>query len=235
MRNYYNETATVVLKLSFRFHIFVTLILGELTTTNYPESYLPNLLCEWEIVAPIGSRIRVEFKEFETEDNPECKFDSLHIMDSMMERTFCGKRLPNPVFSSSNYLHLKFTSDAHGQFRGIRAVYSFVSDHALNEKCQNDKHGDLKSKLEHVEFFNFCFCKQIAVIKYVTNPFMQCGNLVSVKLFRHVMTLIRATAIKSTAVPAALVHPNGTLCGTVNASPSNNVPRVNNSTGIDQQ
>lgn len=112
---------------------------GELTTRNYPSSYDPNLMCEWEIVAPMGNRIRVEFKAFETEDNPECKFDSLLIMDSMMERTFCGKRLPNPVFSSSNYLHLKFSSDAHGQFKGIRAVYSFVSDLALSNKCQNDK------------------------------------------------------------------------------------------------
>lgn len=112
---------------------------GELTTLNYPSHYDSNLSCEWEIIAPIGSRIRVEFKEFETEDNPQCQFDNLQIMDSMMERTFCGRRLPNPVFSASNYLNLKFVTDAHGQFKGFRALYSFISDSTLNQKCHNDK------------------------------------------------------------------------------------------------
>lgn len=183
-------------------------------------------MCEWEIVAPMGNRIRVEFKAFETEDNPECKFDSLLIMDSMMERTFCGKRLPNPVFSSSNYLHLKFSSDAHGQFKGIRAVYSFVSDLALSNKCQNDKHGDLESTIDHVELFHLYFCKQIT-IKRVSNPIMQFGNHVSVKLFRHVITRIRLTVNKPTVVPAVLVPQNVIFGGTTGALRSNNALTVN--------
>ena len=124
-------------------HRLNLILSGSVASPNFPKQYESNLQCEWAITAPSGSRIRIDFNSFELEDNPECKFDKFEIIDSQMERTFCGRKSPGPLFSSGSSMTLRFKSDEMNEFKGFNAIYSFINNTLLDNICAHDKATDL--------------------------------------------------------------------------------------------
>ena len=48
---------------------------GWFASPNYPEAYDHNLFCIWTIRSPYGTSIRLDFEDFDVEDNTGCVFD----------------------------------------------------------------------------------------------------------------------------------------------------------------
>lgn len=102
-----------------------------LTSPSYPRTYEGDQTCAYDIEAPVGKGIILEFTDFDMETHGICEFDYLKIYDGHNENstligTYCGTERPSQVISSYNMLHLIFNVDATIAGRGFKANYSFV-------------------------------------------------------------------------------------------------------------
>ncbi|XP_064091137.1 sushi, von Willebrand factor type A, EGF and pentraxin domain-containing protein 1-like isoform X2 [Macrobrachium nipponense] len=95
---------------------------------EYPKKYGPNLDCKWTLEGPVGHNVILQFYEFDTEKN----FDTVQILsggrteDSAMSLTTLSGRqdLTDKLFiSASNFMILKFKTDASVEKRGFRASW----------------------------------------------------------------------------------------------------------------
>uniref|UniRef100_A0A0B7BPM5 CUB domain-containing protein n=1 Tax=Arion vulgaris TaxID=1028688 RepID=A0A0B7BPM5_9EUPU len=106
---------------------------GVITSPNYPNNYVSNTVaCAWKIVAPEGTKIRVNFTDFNFETNTGCDSDNLQLQngglsDSPVIGKYCGTDLPSSFLSQSNKLRLTLQSNLTSRARRFRIVYSFDS------------------------------------------------------------------------------------------------------------
>ena len=89
-------------------------------------TYSNNIDCHWNLSS--NSMLELIFSIFIT----EASADFLTVYDgdspsSPMIGRFSGSSLPAPITSSSNKLHVRFTSDDKGQAFGFRARYRGIS------------------------------------------------------------------------------------------------------------
>ena len=85
--------------------------------------YQNDMDCQWNLVSPV-SKLEVTFFIFST----QLDADYLYVYDgdsssSPLIDKFSGTSLPAPITSSSNKLHLRFTTDSSVTARGFRATY----------------------------------------------------------------------------------------------------------------
>uniref|UniRef100_A0A0P6JSL8 Putative fibrillin n=1 Tax=Aedes aegypti TaxID=7159 RepID=A0A0P6JSL8_AEDAE len=96
---------------------------GEISSPRrYEDNKYPNnLICEYLINLPEGSRINVQFNRFQLESSETCKFDYVEMFDGRTVDDpslgkYCGERSPLPFRTSSNNLLIKFHTDwSHSQ------------------------------------------------------------------------------------------------------------------------
>jgi hypothetical protein len=51
-------------------------------TPSYPALYQLNTICVWDIVAPPGKKIVLQFPEFDLESSPSCVYDKVDVIDT---------------------------------------------------------------------------------------------------------------------------------------------------------
>ena len=88
------------------------------------QYYYSNMDCLWNLVSSSISKLELTFYTFST----QLDADFLYVYNgnsssSSLIGKFSGTSLPGPITSSSNKLHLRFTSDSSGDFRGFTAGY----------------------------------------------------------------------------------------------------------------
>ncbi|KAI8495878.1 hypothetical protein Bbelb_262940 [Branchiostoma belcheri] len=100
---------------------------GVVTSPNYPSNYPPNQNCEWLIIAPALSRIRLTFQSFQTYSS-----DSLSVYDGessgakMLERISGRPISVSPITSTFNLLFLKFRTDRYNNRQGFKLSYTIL-------------------------------------------------------------------------------------------------------------
>lgn len=102
---------------------------GVITSPRFPNSYEDNKNCAYDIEAPLGKAIILNFTDFSIES--DCDFDSLKIYDGVNANgtkigEYCGDDLPPPAISTLNHMHLIFSTDYSNTGPGFRATYSFI-------------------------------------------------------------------------------------------------------------
>lgn len=102
---------------------------GVIMSPFYPQPYENSRVCHFDIIAPLGKAIVLNFTDFDIED--DCDFDSLAIYDgsdstSTQIGNYCGEETPPPAISTLNHMHLVFQSDTSISGRGFKANYSFI-------------------------------------------------------------------------------------------------------------
>lgn len=107
---------------------------GIIMSPLYPNHYEHSRKCFFDIEAPLGKAITLNFTDFGMED--DCDFDSLSIYDgvdnnSTLIGSYCGESIPPVAISTFNHLHLEFQSDSSISGRGFKATYSFMD----SSKC----------------------------------------------------------------------------------------------------
>lgn len=104
---------------------------GVIMSPFYPKPYDHSRNCMFDIEAPLGKAIALNFTDFDIES--DCEYDSLTIYDgpesvaSKMIGEYCGEEQPPPALSSLNHLHLVFKTDSSISGRGFKANYSFIN------------------------------------------------------------------------------------------------------------
>ena len=91
-----------------------------LTSPNYPQYYEYDMDCRWTVTAPVGSIIRLNFRDFYTYNY----FDALSIYEGTNIHgpliTTLRDYAYEPFSSPGNAIYLKFSSDNYGSLRGFK-------------------------------------------------------------------------------------------------------------------
>ena len=108
---------------------------GTIYSPDYPHKYGKNMDCKWRIIAPYGQKVLIYFTFVQLEYISDCVFDSVQIFDGSSDSYFnkllmkaCGDRLPLPVYSSDQYIYMRFKSDGSNQGEGFTAHYKALND-----------------------------------------------------------------------------------------------------------
>ena len=117
------------------------IILSNTADNNNGYSYDSNMDCQWNLVSALISKLELTFYIFST----QLDVDFLYVYDgdsssSPLIDKFSGTSLPAPITSSSNKLHLRFTSDSSTQLHGFTASYRgwVLFDHTEGNLIRND-------------------------------------------------------------------------------------------------
>uniref|UniRef100_A0A4W4EYL9 Metalloendopeptidase n=1 Tax=Electrophorus electricus TaxID=8005 RepID=A0A4W4EYL9_ELEEL len=102
---------------------------GTISSPNWPDKYPSRKECTWDFSATPGHRVKLVFSEFEIEQHQECAYDHLEAFDGTSDRApiltrLCGSRVPEPLISTGDSMHLRFISDASVQRKGFQATHS---------------------------------------------------------------------------------------------------------------
>ncbi|XP_073505502.1 ovochymase-1 [Phyllobates terribilis] len=104
---------------------------GVITSPGYPtDEYPSDLRCEWRIIAPLGSIIRLDIDSLITEEDETGCRDVLRVYQGLGEQKvlqgyFCGNMSDYSVKTSSPEMTLVFTSDSKVSMNGFTSRYSF--------------------------------------------------------------------------------------------------------------
>ncbi|KAJ6643395.1 Cubilin like, partial [Pseudolycoriella hygida] len=104
---------------------------GEFGPPIQNDVYQMNMLCEYLIRMPVGSRIQIKFKSFQLEDTRNCELDYVEIFEGTSDKhpkvnRYCGNAVPPPYTSLGNSLLMVFKSDISGHYEGFRVTYEVV-------------------------------------------------------------------------------------------------------------
>nr|XP_026695897.1 cubilin-like [Ciona intestinalis] len=102
---------------------------GVIISPNYPNLYLRNQECYYQIHIGVGGKILFIITNMDIEDHEECSWDYLELRDgsdenSLLVGRFCGQTTPPPFTSTTNDLWMKFRSDEAQGGSGFRATYT---------------------------------------------------------------------------------------------------------------
>ncbi|XP_013916799.1 PREDICTED: bone morphogenetic protein 1 [Thamnophis sirtalis] len=129
----------------------MTSITGTIISPNWPDKYPSKKECTWAITTTPGHRIKLTFRELDIELHQECTYDHVEVYNgrdakaSVLGR-FCGSKEPDPIFSTSNRMFLKFFSDNSIQKKGFEATYT--------SECGGQMRAEVKTKdlYSHAQF-----------------------------------------------------------------------------------
>ena len=84
---------------------------------NHPSTYGNSLDCNLIIRFASGSKVELEFLEFDIEAHSSCRYDYLEVLEgdtssaNRIGSKLCGRQKPSPIISSGNRVYLKFHTD----------------------------------------------------------------------------------------------------------------------------
>ncbi|XP_069164202.1 exoskeleton protein RP43-like [Procambarus clarkii] len=105
------------------------------STSSY---YQNNQRCEWQLVAPPGTVLRITWLSFDLEAQAECQYDYVEIRESSSDaadvgnccqniiRRYCGARLPGGFSTYSRRVVVRFISDSSVVRPGFTLSYTFT-------------------------------------------------------------------------------------------------------------
>ncbi|XP_030748736.1 cubilin-like [Sitophilus oryzae] len=97
-------------------------------TPNYKDDYPNNMECIWEINAPDGNIIALEFiSRFYVEESKNCTKDYVEVFDWdgenwVSKQKLCGRKIPEEIKASGNRMQVIFRSDANVTAIGFEAM-----------------------------------------------------------------------------------------------------------------
>ncbi|KAI9562416.1 hypothetical protein GHT06_013386 [Daphnia sinensis] len=99
---------------------------GIISSPNYPNEYGNSLDCRYLVQVPCGYRVRLYFNSFNTESG----YDFVNVHDGSSTSDYLllrasGTTRPSTVYSSSNEILLRFTTDSSGTRSGWQATFEY--------------------------------------------------------------------------------------------------------------
>jgi serine protease len=103
---------------------------GVITDGSGDDNYANRCACKWQIMAPEGKRVKLEFDQFDT----QAKVDYVHVFEGTAglpenaTARFSGAGLPPAIVSRSNQVLIWFITDENITGKGWRMKYSFTDE-----------------------------------------------------------------------------------------------------------
>ncbi|XP_072542878.1 procollagen C-endopeptidase enhancer b [Salminus brasiliensis] len=114
---------------------------GFIASEDFPTHYKPNSKCTWYITVPEGQVVMLQFRIFDLEADPTCRYDYLDVYNGhsyVVQKLgrFCGTFRPGALISTSNTMMLEMVSDSSRGGRGFLAFFSGGKPHVdENQFC----------------------------------------------------------------------------------------------------
>ncbi|XP_072431602.1 uncharacterized protein [Chiloscyllium punctatum] len=136
---------------------------GRFQTPHYPQSYPRDMDCTWEIEAPLGYLIRLDFTSLFIEEHRTCKYDYVVVYDGKgpdkveMGR-FCGSELPPQLQGSSNAMSITMRSDSSMELEGFSAQFSTFQapEGYIHLDRGNNKYGGIIKMMSNGHWGGIC-------------------------------------------------------------------------------
>ena len=103
-----------------------------ITSPNYPSDYDDNLNCTWIIKVSFSGRyiVKVLFNDFKLESSCD---DVLKFYDGMNDTSnligsYCGTTHPEVIYSTGQYLYVKFHTDHMINYKGFSFSFKAVGE-----------------------------------------------------------------------------------------------------------
>ncbi|KAI7814753.1 procollagen C-endopeptidase enhancer b precursor, partial [Triplophysa rosa] len=114
---------------------------GFVANEGFPSHYKPNSKCTWYITVPEGHVVMLQFRIFDLEADPTCRYDYVDVYNGHSYTVqklgrFCGTFRPGALISTSNTMMVEMASDASTGGRGFLAYFSGGKPHVdENQFC----------------------------------------------------------------------------------------------------
>uniref|UniRef100_A0A8C1FZG1 Procollagen C-endopeptidase enhancer b n=1 Tax=Cyprinus carpio TaxID=7962 RepID=A0A8C1FZG1_CYPCA len=114
---------------------------GFVASEGFPSHYKPNSKCTWYITVPEGHAVMLQFRIFDLEADPTCRYDYVDVYNGHSYTVqklgrFCGTFRPGALISTSNTMMLAMASDGSTGGRGFLAYFSGGKPHVdENQFC----------------------------------------------------------------------------------------------------
>ncbi|XP_026859620.2 procollagen C-endopeptidase enhancer b [Electrophorus electricus] len=107
---------------------------GFVASEDFPTHYKPNSKCTWYITVPEGHVVMLQFRIFDLEADPTCRYDYVDVYNGHSYTVqklgrFCGTFRPGALISTSNTMMLEMASDSSKGGRGFLAFFSGGKPH----------------------------------------------------------------------------------------------------------
>ncbi|KAG7315209.1 hypothetical protein KOW79_021297 [Hemibagrus wyckioides] len=117
---------------------------GHVTLETYPV----NAKCDWTLQVSNGLAMEFRFTMLNLEFDHRCRYDFVELRDgdsiqSPLIGRYCGDKIPPPIRSSGNSLHIHFVSDGYNNYDGFSATFQELSAESGCVTPQKPAHGDL--------------------------------------------------------------------------------------------
>ncbi|TRZ04415.1 hypothetical protein DNTS_013284 [Danionella cerebrum] len=104
---------------------------GHVTLESYPIS----AKCDWTLQVGRGATMELRFSMMSLESDHSCRYDYVEVRDGDSVKSpvigrYCGEKIPAPIKSSGNSLHIRFVSDGYNNYDGFFATFQEVSGQA---------------------------------------------------------------------------------------------------------
>uniref|UniRef100_A0A4W4GWN6 Procollagen C-endopeptidase enhancer b n=1 Tax=Electrophorus electricus TaxID=8005 RepID=A0A4W4GWN6_ELEEL len=102
---------------------------GFVASEDFPTHYKPNSKCTWYITVPEGHVVMLQFRIFDLEADPTCRYDYVDVYNGHSYTVqklgrFCGTFRPGALISTSNTMMLEMASDSSKGGRGFLAFFN---------------------------------------------------------------------------------------------------------------
>ncbi|XP_036452149.1 LOW QUALITY PROTEIN: procollagen C-endopeptidase enhancer b [Colossoma macropomum] len=114
---------------------------GFVASEDFPTHYKPNSKCTWYITVPEGQVVMLQFRIFDLEADPTCRYDYVDVYNGHSYTVqklgrFCGTFRPGALISTSNTMMVEMVSDSSRGGRGFLAFFSGGKPHVdENQFC----------------------------------------------------------------------------------------------------
>ena len=101
---------------------------NQITSPSYPDNYINNEDQVQTLTVEKGYGIKIEFKDFNIEDDENCQYDFLKVCDSHNNcgGKLCGDKLPAAITVATNTATVVFHSDDSETRKGFRLIYNKI-------------------------------------------------------------------------------------------------------------
>ncbi|XP_036358468.1 cubilin-like [Octopus sinensis] len=102
---------------------------GEIFSPGWPNVYPRSSRCFFRIITPEGTKVSLFFHFFNVEYHYRCNYDYLQILyqynsTNNYSSQYCYNRLPDPIFTESNYINMSFYSDNIINKKGYHLIFT---------------------------------------------------------------------------------------------------------------
>ena len=103
----------------------------EISSPNYSNNYTSNRDCEWSITAQTGTRIELQFLDFQTQTRDYLRIhDGSSRYSNQIGSNLFGQSLPNNILSTGNQMYLSWNADSSdGEAKGFKIKVRTISKH----------------------------------------------------------------------------------------------------------